>query len=68
MSVFVSESDLAEPRLWHAAGPSGHLSVLLRGADMGRTGGTISAPYRMEGQSGWPQIHRAAGQRTHTWQ
>lgn len=64
--VRLSESNLAEPGLWHAAGPPGHLSVLLRGEDMGRTGGTVPAPHRMEGQSGWPQIHRTAGQQPNT--
>lgn len=64
--VYVSESNLAEPGLWHAARPSGHLSVLLCGEDLGRTGGTVPAPHRMEGQSGWPQIHRTAGQQPHT--
>lgn len=66
--VYFSESDLAEPGLWHAARPSGYLSVLLRGEDLGRTGGTVSAPHRMEGQSGWPQIHGAAGQLPHNIQ
>lgn len=66
MCVRLSESNLAEPGLWHAAGPPGHLSVLLRGEDMGRTGGTVPAPHRMEGQSGWPQIHRTAGQQPNT--
>lgn len=66
--VYFSESNLAEPGLWHAAGPSGHLSVLLCGEDLGRTGGTVSAPHRVEGQSGWPQIHRTAGQQPHNIQ
>lgn len=56
------ESYLAEPGLWHAARSAGHLSVLLRCEDMGRTGRAVPAPHRMEGQSGRPQIHRTAGQ------
>lgn len=68
MCLYAVESNLAEPGLWHAARPSGHLSVLLRGQDLGRTGGTVSAPHRMEGQSGRPQIHRTAGQQVHSKQ
>lgn len=62
------EPYLAELGLWHATRPPGHLSVLLCGEDMGRTRGTVSAPHRMEGQSGWPQIHRTAGQQAHNVQ
>lgn len=61
----VSESNLAEPGLWHAAGPPGHLSVVLRGEDLGRTRGTVPAPHRMEGQPRWPPIHGTAGQQAH---
>lgn len=59
------ESHLAQPGLWHAARPAGHLSVVLCGENLGRTGGTVSASHRMEGQSGWPEIHGAAGQAPH---
>lgn len=65
VSVCLSEPNLAEPGLWHAARPPGHVSVLLRSEDLGWTGGTVPAPHRMEGQPGWPQIHGTAGQQLH---
>lgn len=59
-----SESNLEEPGLWHVARPPRHLRFLLRGEDMGGTGGAVSAPDRVEGQLGWSQIHRTAGQQS----
>lgn len=47
--VYLLESNLAEPGLWHAPRPSGHLSVLLCGENLGRAEGTVPAPHRMEG-------------------
>lgn len=61
-----AEPNLEEPGLWHVARPPRHLRILLRGADMGGAGGTVSAPDRVEGQLGRSQIHRTAGQQVNT--
>lgn len=62
-----SESNVEESGLWHVAGPPRHLCVLFCSEDMGGAGGTLSAPDRMEGQLGWSQIRRTAGQRVNIY-
>lgn len=59
---------MAQFGLCHAPGPVGHIGVVFCGSDLGRTRRTVPTADRVEGELGWPEIHRTAGTVLYDWE